>query len=79
MGFSLGGLISNRAGNAPFNPDDYYLRVDKNVYGRQESGLIWFKELDQYLRGTLGFTTMPIDRCLFRLTSASGEYVGNYS
>ena len=39
----------------------------------QESGLIWFKELDQYLRGTLGFTTMPIDRCLFRLTRSTGS------
>ena len=47
-----GQFLQQKHGSAPFNPDDYYLRVDKNVYGRQESGLIWFKDRSKIAAGT---------------------------
>lgn len=40
----------------------------KNVYGREESGVIWFQMLSQFLTDEIGFSVMPVDRCLFRMS-----------
>ena len=53
-------------GSLPYDPDDYLLRVDKNVYGDADSGRIWFDSFSDYLLNALGFTQSMIDRCAFR-------------
>ena len=37
--------LRRKHGEPPYGPGDFYLCVDKNVYGREESGLIWFQML----------------------------------
>ena len=58
---------------APFNPDEYLLRVAKNVYGAPDAGRIWYERLSEVLTGNLGFHISPVDRCLFKLTSTSNN------
>ena len=60
--------LRRKHGEPPDDPDDFYLRVDKNVYGREQSGLIWFQMLSQFLTDELGFSVMPVGRCLFRMS-----------
>ena len=52
--------LRRKHGEPPYNPDDFYLRVDKNVYGREESGLIWFQMLSQFLTDELGWSSHAV-------------------
>ena len=43
-------LIAKANGGAPeFEPDDYRMRVDKNVYGKASAGKIWYDHVSTYL------------------------------
>ncbi|KAH8066237.1 hypothetical protein JL722_654 [Aureococcus anophagefferens] len=65
-------LLARHSGNLPFEPSQYLLRVQKNIYGATDSGKVWFDALCSYLVDELNFTQHAADRCLFclRLTGA---------
>jgi hypothetical protein len=62
-------LSVKHGGDAPFDPDDYLLRVDKNIYGTEDAGRVWFDLLSSALIDDMGFARMPVDRCVFRLST----------
>jgi hypothetical protein len=46
------------------DPNDWVLHLKKNIYGRRESGLIWFKAVTKALRN-IGFKQSKFDECVF--------------
>ena len=46
-------------------PDDYVLKLHKNVYGGKASGRIWNKYLVKKLINELGFQQSKVDECVF--------------
>ncbi|MGA1496015.1 MAG: reverse transcriptase domain-containing protein, partial [Rhodothermales bacterium] len=52
-------------GSLPFEPDDYVLQVQKNVYGLRDAGKVWYRMISSILIDELGFRRSPLDNCLF--------------
>ena len=42
-------LLACHPGNLPFEPSQYLLRVQKNIYGATDSGKVWYDTLCSYL------------------------------
>ena len=42
----------------------HVLRIEKSLYGLQEAGQLWYKELQSYLL-TIGFSPLASDPCVF--------------
>ena len=55
-GFALDGVES---------PEDYVLKVHKNIYGGKDAGRTWYKYLRNKLENELGFTCSQYDECVF--------------
>ena len=54
-----------KGGPIEFEPNDYLMRVRKNVYGDDEAGAVWYELIATFLMRDLGFSRLSIDRCLF--------------
>ena len=52
-------------GTPPYEPDDFLLRVNRNVYGANDAGRIWFDLISGVLMEELDFRRCQIDRCCF--------------
>jgi histone deacetylase 1/2 len=46
------------------NPDDYVLHLKKNMYGRKNASLVWFKTIKAKLEQA-GFVPSKHDECVF--------------
>ena len=44
---------------------DYFLRVNKNVYGQKQAGRVWNQYLTQKLTKELKFKQSKVDECVF--------------
>jgi len=47
------------------NPDDYVLKLERNVYGQKQAGRVWNKYLERKLIHQVGFTQSKVDDCVF--------------
>jgi len=54
-------------GMPPYDPNEFYFRAEKNVYGMPDAGAIWQDKLNAFLKGDLGMQTHPADTCLWRI------------
>jgi len=54
-------------GVMPYDPDEYLWQAQKNIYGMQEAGAVWYEMLSGFLIEVLGMQTHPVDACAFRL------------
>ena len=45
-------------------PDDYILKIKRNIYGKKDSGRVWFQHLKKRLE-RVGFVQSQIDECMF--------------
>ena len=52
-------------GHVPYEPDEYLLRVNRNVYGANDAGRVWFDLISGVLMGEMDFRRCQIDRCCF--------------
>ncbi len=47
------------------NPNEYVLKLHRNVYGQKQAGRVWNKYLEHKLIKEVGFTKSKIDECVF--------------
>ena len=59
-----------RHGHLPYDPDQHLMRVNRNIYGATDAGLVWFDMFSEFLLDTLEFRRLPVDRCLFLLVQS---------
>ena len=45
-------------------PDNYVLKIKRNIYGKKDSGRVWFQHLKKRLE-RVGFVQSKIDECMF--------------
>ena len=46
-------------------PDDYLLKIHRNIYGQKQAGRVWNQYLVEKLINEIGFKQSKIDECLF--------------
>ena len=47
------------------DPDDYVLKLNKNVYGQKQAGRVWNKYLEKKLIEAVGLKKSKIDECVY--------------
>ena len=47
------------------NPEDYLLKIHRNIYGQKQAGRVWNQYLVDKLTNEIGFKQSKIDECLF--------------
>ena len=47
------------------DPNDYVLKIHRNIYGQKQAGRVWYKYLRNKLVNEVGFKQSSIDKCIF--------------
>jgi hypothetical protein len=47
------------------NPEDYVLKLNRNVYGQKQVGSVWNKYLVDKLVNETGFKQSEVDECVY--------------
>ena len=47
------------------NKGDYVLKLQNNVYGQKQAGIVWYRYMTQKLLEELGFQISQVDECVF--------------
>ena len=47
------------------DPNDYVLKLHRNIYGQKQAGRVWNKYLVDRLVNKVGFVQSKVDKCVF--------------
>ena len=57
------------------NPNDYILKLNRNIYGQKQAGRVWNKYLEEKLVNDVGFKKSLVDNCVFYKGSTMYVYI----